>query len=45
MRRLIESTLMTVDGVVSDPPAWLGDYLNEEFTHDSLERSRTLTLS
>lgn len=38
MRRLIESTLMTVDGVVSDPPAWLGDYLNEEFTHDSLER-------
>lgn len=38
MRKLIESTLMTLDGVISDPPAWAGNYLDEDFAHDSLER-------
>jgi dihydrofolate reductase len=38
MRKIIESTLVSLDGVIGDPPTWVGDYLDEEFQKDALER-------
>lgn len=32
MRKLIESTFMTLDGVISDPQNWSGPYWDEEHT-------------
>src|SRR5436305_1689343 len=29
MRKIIESTLVSLDGVIGDPPVWAGAYLNE----------------
>ena len=38
MRKLIESTLVSADGVVGDPPAWAMEYRDEEVQADALER-------
>jgi dihydrofolate reductase len=38
MRKIIESTLMSADGVVGSPPLWAMDYRDEEVTRDALER-------
>jgi dihydrofolate reductase len=38
MRKIIESTLVTLDGVIEDPSTWAGDYLNDEFEKGALER-------
>ena len=38
MRKLIESTLVSADGVVADPPLWAMEYRDEEVDADALER-------
>jgi dihydrofolate reductase len=38
MRKIIESSLVSLDGVIGDPPTWVGDYIDEEFEKDALER-------
>jgi len=38
MRKIIESTLVSADGVVGSPPLWAMDYRDEEVTRDALER-------
>jgi dihydrofolate reductase len=38
MRKIIESTLVSADGVVGSPPMWAMDYRDEEVTRDALER-------
>jgi dihydrofolate reductase len=38
MRKLIESTLVSADGVVGSPPLWAMDYRDEDVTRDALER-------
>lgn len=38
MRKIIESSLVSLDGVIGDPPTWIGDYIDEEFEKDALER-------
>jgi dihydrofolate reductase len=38
MRKIIESTLVSADGVVGSPPQWAMDYRDEEVTRDALER-------
>jgi dihydrofolate reductase len=38
MRKIIESTLVTLDGVIEDPSTWAGDYLDDEFEKGALER-------
>jgi dihydrofolate reductase len=38
MRKIIESTLASADGVVGSPPLWALDYRDEEVTRDALER-------
>ncbi len=38
MGKLIESTLMTLDGVIEDPATWVGSYLDEEFQNAALAR-------
>jgi dihydrofolate reductase len=38
MRKIIESTLVSADGVVGSPPLWVMDYRDEEVTRDALER-------
>ena len=38
MRKIIESTLVSADGVVGSPPLWAMDYRGEEVTKDALER-------
>ena len=38
MRKLIESTLVSADGVVGDPPRWAMDYRDAEVTGEALER-------
>jgi dihydrofolate reductase len=38
MRTLIESTLMTLDGVIEDPARWAGPYLDAEFQKAAFER-------
>jgi dihydrofolate reductase len=38
MRKIIESTLASADGVIGSPPLWAMDYRDEEVTRDALER-------
>ena len=38
MRKIIESTLVSADGVVDSPPLWAMGYRDEEVTRDALER-------
>jgi dihydrofolate reductase len=38
MRKIIESTLVSADGVVGSPPLWAMGYRDEEVTRDALER-------
>ena len=38
MRKIIESTLVSADGVVESPPLWAMEYRDEEVTRDALER-------
>lgn len=38
MRKIIESTLVSVDGVIGDPQAWAMDYRDKEVQQDALER-------
>ena len=38
MRKIIESTLVTLDGVIEDPAKWAGDYLDPAFQKGALER-------
>jgi dihydrofolate reductase len=38
MRKIIESTLVSADGVVGSPPLWAMDYRDAEVTRDALER-------
>jgi len=38
MRKIIESTLVSADGVVGSPPLWAMDYRGDEVTRDALER-------
>ena len=38
MRRIIESTLMSVDGVIEDPAKWVGDFVDAEFQRAAYER-------
>lgn len=40
MGKIIESTLVTLDGVIEDPANWVGDYLDESFQEAALERLR-----
>jgi dihydrofolate reductase len=37
MGKIIESTLVTLDGVIHDPANWVGDYMDEEFQKGALE--------
>ena len=38
MRKIIESTLVSADGVVSDPPLWAMEYRDAEVTDEALKR-------
>jgi dihydrofolate reductase len=38
MHKIIESTLMSLDGVIDDPVAWAGGYLDKEFERGALQR-------
>jgi dihydrofolate reductase len=38
MARIIESTLMTLDGVIEDPAKWAGGHLDDDFQKGALER-------
>ena len=38
MRKIIESTLVSADGVVGSPPRWAMGHRDEEVTRDVLER-------
>ena len=38
MRKVIESTLVSADGVVGDPPAWAMEYRDAEVQQEALER-------
>ena len=38
MRKIIESILVSADGVVGSPPLWAMDYRDEEVNRDALER-------
>jgi dihydrofolate reductase len=38
VRKVIESTLVTADGVVGDPPSWAMEYRDAEVTGEALER-------
>lgn len=38
MRKIIESTLVSLDGVIGDPQAWAMDYFDEEARADAPER-------
>jgi dihydrofolate reductase len=37
-RKIIESTLVSLDGVIEDPSTWVGDYMDEEFGKGALQR-------
>jgi dihydrofolate reductase len=37
MRKVIESTLISMDGVVNDPGSWALDYFNDEFHQEAYE--------
>jgi hypothetical protein len=43
MRKLIESTLVSADGVVADPPLWAMEYRDEEVDADAWSGSRRAT--
>jgi dihydrofolate reductase len=38
MAKIIESTLMTLNGVIEDPAKWVGRYLDDDFQKGALER-------
>ena len=38
MRKIIESTLVSADGVIGDPPRWAMEYRDAEVTAEALER-------
>jgi dihydrofolate reductase len=38
MRRILESTLMSFDGVIGDPPAWAMSYFDNEARAEALEQ-------
>ena len=38
MRKIIESTLVSLDGVIGDPMVWANDYFDNEAQADALER-------
>jgi dihydrofolate reductase len=38
MRRLIESTLLTIDGVIGEPHTWASDYFDDEARERALEQ-------
>ncbi|HLJ58365.1 MAG TPA: dihydrofolate reductase family protein [bacterium] len=38
MRKIIESTLVTLDGVIEDPAGWVGRYLDDGFQKGAFER-------
>ena len=38
MRKIIESALVSFDGVIGDPQAWAVDYFDEQARADALER-------
>lgn len=38
MRKIIESTLVSLDGVIGDPQVWAMDYFGKEAQADALER-------
>jgi dihydrofolate reductase len=38
MRKVIESTLVSVDGVIGDPPVWAGEYFDQEAEKAALEQ-------
>jgi dihydrofolate reductase len=35
---IVESTLVSLDGVIEDPAAWAGEYIDDEFQKAGLER-------
>jgi hypothetical protein len=37
MRKLIESTIVSADGVIADPPLWAMEYRDKEVDADALE--------
>jgi dihydrofolate reductase len=38
MRRIIESTLVSLDGVIGDPHVWVGEYFDDDARQRSLEQ-------
>jgi hypothetical protein len=38
VRKIIESTLISADGVIGDPPRWAMEYRDAEVTAEALER-------
>ena len=47
MRKLVESTFVTLDGVISEPQRWGGPYWNDEhsgYAHDLLFSADALLL-
>src|SRR5215475_5362478 len=38
MRRIIESTLVSIDGVIGDPHLWATDYFGDEARADALKQ-------
>lgn len=38
MRKIIESTLVSLDGVIGDPQVWANDYFDKEAQADALEQ-------
>ena len=38
MRKMVESTLVTLDGLIGDPHIWAGGYFDDEATSLSLDR-------
>jgi dihydrofolate reductase len=38
VRKIIESTLVSADGVIGDPPRWAMEYRDAEVTDEALER-------
>ena len=38
MRQIKESTLVSLDGVIDNPPQWANPYMNDEFQKDALAR-------
>jgi dihydrofolate reductase len=38
MRKVIESTLVSIDGVIGDPPVWAGEYFDKEAERAALEQ-------